>query len=158
MITFKELLHEASSQQFTNWIRPSDSSLDLEYKVEYLFRKDSWDSSRCLSIGHRTPLFNSVQEFKQQVNSSPIKPLSEALDGRIMNRSQCTTLQGLQRLVNGYLHPRDVQGIIHGFKTNQPMELPIVICGSKGMFIFSGNTRLDICSLLGVPKKAIFIG
>lgn len=108
-------------------------------------------------MGFRFPIFNTLQDFANALKSARIIELTPQLDKRIMNRSHTSSIDDLKKLVGGYNKPRDVDRIVHGYKTNAPMPYPIVLKGSNGEFIMAGNTRLDTAFIMGITPKVLLV-
>ncbi len=57
-----------------------------------------------------------------------------------------------------FRNEQTLKSIYNGFKTNQPMDLPIVIEDENGYRrVFSGNTRMDIAFHLGINPEVLII-
>lgn len=141
---------------YNNWVFPNDLTIKADFDEYKKKEKAKWQS-RAQSIGARWPLFNDIQHFKQSLQAAKIVPINDNIDRQIHNRSMTHSLDSLKSLVSGYQMPRDVDRIAKGFENNDRIPLPIVLQGSKGMWIMAGNTRLDTAGILGVPKKALLV-
>ena len=136
------------------WVRQSPQELAFEYKIEYALPSRGWDR-RAKVIGALYPIFKSEQDFIEKISSAPIFNLPSNKFDTVHNLTECDSLRELKDLVASYQYPRDVDGIVAGFNSGKPMSLPIVIGGSKGAWILSGNTRLNVARILNVPAKVI---
>ena len=141
---------------YNNWIFPDIQTALADFS-EYKKKEQSKWKSRATTIGARWPLFTDIEEFKASLKRSKVILLTDNIDRRIQNRSRTTSLDELKSLVGSYIRPRDVDRIVDGFKNNNRIPLPIILKGSKGLWIMSGNTRLDVAGILGVPKKALLV-
>ena len=147
---YHEIITEAQTPK-ANWVMPSDSDLLLEFKYEYENR--DWER-RCDRIDAMYPLFEDGQDFIQKVKAGQVRSFSES--DRVENTTYFD-LDTLREVVAGYAYPRDVDRIIAGFAAGTPMPMPIIIEGSDGSWILSGNTRSNIAYTMGLPCKAIWI-
>jgi hypothetical protein len=134
------------------WVKPDSQNLELEYKYEYLLPSRNWDR-RCQSIGAQYPLFADQADFNRKILSAPVTTITPEM--RVTNMTHIRTVDGVKDLVNSYQFPRDVDRIIQGFENGAKMPLPIIIKGTKGMWILSGNTRSNLAMIHKVPLKAI---
>ena len=141
---------------YNNWIVPTDQTIRADFD-EYKKKENSKWKSRAQTIGARWPMFTDIQHFKQSLQAAKIVPINDNIDRQIHNRSMTGSLESLKSLVAGYQMPRDVDRIAKGFENNDRIPLPIVLKGSRGMWIMAGNTRLDTAGILGVPKKALLV-
>ena len=60
-------------------------------------------------------------------------------------------------MVSNYQNPRDVDRIVQGLQSGDPLPLPIIVKGSQGMWILAGNTRQAVTRVLGFVPEAILI-
>lgn len=138
----------------TKWVMPSKEDLILEYKYEYALPQRNWDA-RCKVIGAPYPLFKDQEDFVSWVLGSPIVTLPK--NARVHNMTELNTIGEIEDLVSGYAFPRDVKRIITGLKSGVLMPAPIIIKGTKGMWILSGNTRQNVAKVLNIPRKFILV-
>lgn len=148
---WNDLLTEGQEYS-VNWVRPDLQNLELEYKYEYLLPSRNWDR-RCQSIGAEYPLFDDQEDFNRKILSAPVINITPEM--RVTNMTHCSSIEGVRDLVSGYQFPRDVDRIIDGFQRGADMPLPIIIKGTNGMWILSGNTRSNLAMIHGIPLKAI---
>jgi len=153
--SFSQYMNEEKVTGFTNWVRPSDKDIELEYKVEYEMK----------GLGGLTnDAFPTVNDFKKAVKSAKILKITPAIDRNIEYRSRTKTKQQIINLIKGYKsYPQfrnedTVEAIYQGFRDNNPMKMPFVLKFPNGsMRIMSGNTRTDIAMQLGVTPEAVLI-
>jgi len=146
--------HILSNQQvYNNWIVPSDSSLALEYKVEYLNHIKP----------HYGNIFKSVNDFINIVHNSEIITVTSSIDQRIGNRSHTESFEELHDLISGYRsypefrNEKTLRKLYYNFENNLPIDMPIILKSGSRMWIMSGNTRMDVAFQMGINPKAIVI-
>ena len=149
MIKLLDILNEITTQ-FDNWRVPSAQQLKQEYQIEHELKGNDF--------------FNDESEFLDAVDNGKIITVTPQIDASIDYRSGTSSYEELLDLIKSYQsYPKyrneDVlKSIYDGFKTNQPMDLPIIIEFADGYKrIFSGNTRMDIAFQLGINPKALLI-
>jgi hypothetical protein len=149
MIKLLDILNEATTQ-FDNWVKPSTQQLKAEYRIEHEMKGNDF--------------FDDESEFMDAVDNGKIITVTPQIDASIDNRSGTTSYEELLDLIKSYRsYPKyrnedTLKSLYDGFKTNQPMDLPIIIEFSDGYKrIFSGNTRIDIAFQLGINPKALLI-
>ena len=148
MIRLIDLLKE--SIQFTNWKLPSLPQLKQEFKIEQEMKgNEFWDNEA---------------DFLSAIKNGEIVTITPSEDQDIDYRSGTTSYEELLDLIKSYRsypefrNEKTLKSIYNGFKTNQPMDLPIVIKSEDGYKrIFSGNTRMDIAFQLGINPKVLLI-
>jgi hypothetical protein len=148
MIRLIDLLKE--SIQFTNWKLPSLSQLKQEFKIEQEMKgNEFWDNEA---------------DFLNAIKNGEIITITPSEDQDIDYRSGTTSYEELLDLIKSYRsypefrNEKTLKSIYDGFKTNQPMDLPIIIKSEDGYKrIFSGNTRMDIAFQLGINPKVLSI-
>jgi hypothetical protein len=148
MIRLIDLLKE--SIQFTNWKLPSLSQLKQEFKIEQEMKgNEFWDNEA---------------DFLSAIKNGEIVTITPSEDQDIDYRSGTTSYEELLDLIKSYRsypefrNEKTLKSIYDGFKTNQPMDLPIIIKSEDGYKrIFSGNTRMDIAFQLGINPKVLLI-
>jgi hypothetical protein len=148
MIKLIDLLRE--SIQFSNWKMPSLSQLKQEFRIEHEIKdNDFWDSE---------------EDFLNAIKNSKTITITPSEDQSIDYRSGTTSYEELLDLIQSYRsYPKyrneeTLKSIYDGFKTNQSMDLPVVIEFKDGYKrIFSGNTRMDIAFQLGINPKVLLI-
>jgi hypothetical protein len=79
------------------------------------------------------------------------------LDRMITNRSRCDTIDGLKSLVSTYIQPRNVDRIVSGLSKDEALPYPIILRGSRGMWIMSGNTRMDVARIMDIEVRALMV-
>ncbi len=148
MIKLLDLLKE--SVQYTNWVEPSIDSLKKEFKIEHELK------------GH--DFFDSEEDFLEAARKAKVVTITPSEDTRIAYRSGTESKEELLNLIKSYRsYPKyrneeTLENMYNRLKTNQPMDMPIVLeFGDGQRRIFAGNTRMDIAYQLGVNPKVFLI-
>jgi len=143
------------AKDFTNWVRPKDSDLELEYKIEY-------DIKPLKAMTNNA--FPTVDDFKKAAKSAKVIKLTASVDNKIGYRSRTKTKAQIISLIKGYAsypqfrNEKTIDLIYKGFEDNKPMTMPIILKMPDGsMRIMGGNTRADIAIQMGVIPEAILI-
>jgi hypothetical protein len=155
MKTYKEFITEYVAISFDNWVKPSDTDIELEYKVEYLMK----------GMGSTTnDAFPTVEDFKKAVKSAKVISLTPAIDRKIEYRSRTRSQSQLLSLIKSYRsypefrNEKTLQAIYDGFRDGKAMKYPFVLEFPDGrMRIMSGNTRTDVAIHSGITPKALLI-
>jgi hypothetical protein len=137
----------------SQWVIPHEADLRLEYRYEYNLPQRNW-KQRCKTIGAQYPLFEDEEDFIAKVKASRIVSL---FHDDVHNMTSLKSIEDIESLVSHYAYPRDVKRIVEGLKAGIEMPAPIIIAGSKGMWILSGNTRQNCAKVLGIPRKFIVV-
>jgi hypothetical protein len=148
MIKLIDILNEITG--FFNWKIPDTSQLKQEFRIEHEMKgHDFWEDE---------------DDFLNSVKNGKIITITPSEDQDISYRSGTRSYEQLLNLIKSYRsYPKyrnedTLKSIYDGFKTNQPMTLPIVIEFKDGnKRIFSGNTRMDIAFQLGINPKVLLI-
>ena len=150
MNRLKDIVVEIDSSTFRNWVVPDNSVLAREFKVEHELKGLKY--------------FTDLNHFINAVKGGKIISVDDNLDRKILRRSRTSTFDSLFRLISTYRsypefrNEKTLQAIYDGFKTNKPMEMPIVLnLPNNKLSIFSGNTRMDVAFQLGITPKVILI-
>lgn len=151
MITLKEWLSND-----VKWVLLDEKTMKMDYD-EYKLKEEKKWRSRSEKIGAKFPFFENFNDFKDKLKKSEIIKISDNFDKKIQNRSRTKSIEDLKDLVSSYFYPRDVDRIYNGMINGDKIPLLIIIKGNKGMWIFAGNTRLDVAGILNFTKKAILI-
>jgi hypothetical protein len=138
------------------WVFPDKKTLDSDFS-EYKHKEDYKWKGRAETIGARFPLFNDREHFEESLRNAKVVNLDSVTDSKIHNRSHTGSLEGLKNLVGTYHRPRDVDRIVAGLQSGAKMPMPIVLKGSRGMWIMAGNTRLDTTFILGYKPKVLMV-
>lgn len=140
---------------FTNWIRPDNAAIELEYKVEYTIKP-----LKSLT-GNAWP---TVEDFKQSVAQASVKEVTPEFDRKIQYRSHTRNKEEVLGMIRGYAsypqfrNEQTIDAIYDGFKQNKPMKMPIVLEFSGGRYrVMGGNTRMDIAFQLGINPKVLIV-
>jgi len=148
MIKLRDILFE--STQFNNWVMPSDSDLEREFRVEHQMKGLNY--------------FETATDFIEAIKSSEIVTVNSSMDRKISGRSRTRDFNSLLSLIKGYRsypkyrNEKTLKAIYDGFKSGNPMVMPIVLKDEDGgMTILAGNTRMDIAFQLGIEPKVILL-
>ena len=102
--------------------------------------------------------------FLEAIKKAKVVEITSSEDRSIKYRSGTTSKKELLNLIKGYQsYPKyrnedTLESIYQGFKTNQPMDFPIVIeFKNKSRRVFSGNTRMDAAFHLGINPKVLLV-
>ena len=148
MIKLLDILTEMIG--FSNWKMPSISQLKQEFKIEQEMKgNEFWEDE---------------EEFINAVKNGKIITITPSEDQNIYYRSGTESYDELLDLIQSYQsypefrNEKTIKAIYDGFKTNQPMDYPIIIENEDGSRrIFSGNTRMDVAFQLGINPKVLLI-
>lgn len=143
-----------SAEHYNNWIRYTPESLQADWS-EYTHKAESKWHHRADLIGARWPLFTHMRQFKQALDTAPIVNIDDLVD--VENLTKNHSLESIKAMVGGYNNPRDVDRIVMGLHAHVPLPLPIILKGSKGMWIQAGNTRQSVSRVLGVTPRALLV-
>lgn len=153
-IEFLESLTE-ENVRFTNWVKPSDKDIALEYKIEYEIKPLKRLTNNA---------FPTVNDFIKAVKAAKVVDITPAFDRKIQYRSHTKSKEQIIDLIKGYSsypefrNEKTVEAIYQAFRDNKPMKMPFIIKFPNGdLRIMSGNTRTDIAQQMGVTPKAILI-
>ena len=138
------------------WVFPDDKTLKADFS-EYKKKEDYKWKRRAEQIGARFPIFVDFDDFKVRMKKARIVNLTSQVDNQITNRSHMSSIDSLKSLVGSYVRPRNVDRIIQGIMNNDKLPMPIVLKGTRGMWIMAGNTRLDTAFLLGNKPKVLMV-
>lgn len=138
------------------WVFPDRKTMQSDF-AEYKKKEDYKWRGRAQSIGARWPLFQDFNHFQQELKQAKAVTLTPAMDNKINNRSHSSSIESLKSLVSTYVRSRDVDRIVQGITTGSRMPMPIVLKGSRGMWIMAGNTRLDTAFILGNKPKVLMV-
>lgn len=149
---FREFYTESKS--YDNWVRYTSESLRDDF-AEYRGKEERKWKSRASSIGVKFPIFDDLAEFTRYLDSGEIVSIDSLKN--VGNLTKNHNLGDIKQMVSTYIKPRDVDKIANGIKSNEKIPLPIILKGSKGMFIMAGNTRQAVARVLGVTPKTILL-
>ena len=153
MKTFRQFL-ESEQVQYDNWVRYTGSSVKSDF-VEYKKKEESKWQDRAERIGMRFPIFDSEEQFRTDLDNAKIVSVSE-LDN-VRNMSHNSSIADIESMVSSYRQPRDVKRIVQGLKNNAQIPMPIILKGSKGMWIMAGNTRQSTARVLGIDSDVLLV-
>lgn len=91
------------------------------------------------------------------MKNARIVTIDESNEDTIANLSDAESIEEIVSMVSEYYIPRDVERIVTGMEENHRIPYPVVLQGSKGMYIMSGNTRNNVARVLGVTQKALLV-
>ena len=148
MIKLIDILKEIL--QFSNWKIPSLPQLKQEFKIEQEMKGNKF--------------WENEEEFLNAIKNGKITTITPSEDQDIDYRSGTESYDELLDLIKSYRsypefrNEQTLKSIYDGFKTNQLMDLPIVIEDKEGYRrVFSGNTRMDIAFQLGINPKVLIV-
>lgn len=145
---------EIDTSAYNNWVRYTPESLLADYS-EYKHKENSKWQGRAREIGARWPLFDSQDEFRQSLDASPIVKI-DRISG-VHNLTKNNSIDSIKVMVGTYVLPRNVDRIVQGLQSNAQLPLPIILQGSRGMWIMAGNTRQATSRVLGVEPRALLV-
>lgn len=132
---------------FNNWRKPTDEEAENEYKWEYKHLRRA-----------KGDIFPTLEHWKEAIKNGEYKDLPEHEDRNMEYRSHYPDIESIKDITSTYQHPRDADRIIRGYDNNDSMPAPIIFRDKRGgARVVSGNTRLDIASVMKVPKKVLEI-
>lgn len=144
------------SNEYDNWVRYTDDSLNSDW-IEYKKKEIKKWRSRSEDMQFRFPLFETKEEFKNALDTSPIIELTESTVRNVRHATDITDIESLRDMVSTYVRPRDIDRIIQGFENKDSIPMPIILKSKVGMFIMAGNTRQNVARIMGIVPKAILI-
>lgn len=154
MKTYRQFVEE-EKVRFTNWVKPSDKDIELEYKIEYEIKPLKQVTNDA---------FPTANDFKKAVKKAKVISITPALDRKIEYRSRTKSKSQIISLIKGYAsypefrNEKTIEAIYDGFRENNPMKMPFILKFPDGRLrIMSGNTRTDIAQHMGVTPKALLI-
>lgn len=155
-----ELLNENNFydqvENYHSWKMHDKETLKNDFK-EYKEKEERKWSRRSQTMGFRYPLFKDIEDYKDSLDKSSVITFDDRNWPNINNLSYNYSLDELRNMVSGYNVPRDVDRIIKGFENKKQLPYPVILKGTKGMFIMSGNTRLNVARLMGITPKALLV-
>jgi hypothetical protein len=140
--------------KFDNWVRYDEKSIDIDFNEYKLKESKKWER-RAVMFGFRFPLFDTLEYFKNALETSPIVNVDSL--NNVANMTKNTSIDDIKGMVGGYQMPRDVDRIVQGYQNNVKMPLPIILKGDKGLHIMAGNTRQSIARAMGITPKALLV-
>jgi len=149
-------LEESTDDTSGKWIMPSEKTMKSDFE-EYKFKEDKKWKDRAERMGFRFPLFKDFNSYKRSIQMGTIIDVNEDRWDDVENLSKNYDIADIEDMVSGYTMPRDVQRIQKGFENNDPIPYPVILKGEKGMFIMSGNTRLNVARVMGITPKALVV-
>ena len=137
-----------------NWVRYTDRSLKDDFE-EYKSKEEKKWKSRASIKGFRWPIFDTVQDFKQALDTAQVVDVHSI--GSVANMSNNHSINDIKDMVSSYYYPRDVDRIVNGINQGATMPMPIILQGSNGKWIMAGNTRQAVCKVIGVRCEALLV-
>lgn len=172
-MNISEQLHNKLTQfivenvQFTNWVKPSNEDLALEYKLEYTFKylgDEIQGIMESLGIEVSDDIFPDVNDFINAAKKSKVVIVDKSTDDKIRYRSSCQSINCLKSMIRSYKsypeyrNENTIDAMAQAFDENKPMKMPIVLQFSNDYFrVMGGNTRMDMAFIKGVNPKVILI-
>lgn len=157
--TFIEFLKEQSNYpetiDYDNWTFPDQDTMEFDF-WEYEKKEEKKWKQRANQIGMRFPIFDDFEHFKQSLQQGQITYLSD-INEPIHNKTNVDSVEQLKNLVSSYVYPRDVDRIVNGFINSDPIPMPIVLKGQKGLWKMTGNTRTNAAQIFNIPVQVIVV-
>jgi hypothetical protein len=141
-------------ENYNNWVRYTPASLQSDWS-EYAHKAESKWRRRADLIGARWPMFDSMDQFQQALDQAEIVNVDQL--GDVENLTRNLSVDDIKHMVGGYQNPRDVDRIIQGLQNHVALPLPIIIKGSRGMWIQAGNTRQATARVMGAVPRALLV-
>lgn len=141
---------------YNNWSMPSEETMKSDFKEYKIKEYKKWED-RARMKGFRFPIFNEYDDYVNAISQGKIITVTSDLWHKVGNLSDNNSIEDIENMVSGYFMPRDVQRIKAGFENNDKIPYPVILKGSNGLFIMSGNTRLNVANVLGVTPKALLV-
>lgn len=154
LLDTKSILSEDT--KYNNWVYPDTNTMKSDFK-EYKVKEEPKWKGRASSNGFVFPIFKDYEDYKSKVQSSPIINVTPEIWGTVGNLSTNTSIEDISDMVSSYVIPRDVNRITKGFSDNMNLPYPVILKGNNGLFIMSGNTRLNVANVMGIMPKAILV-
>lgn len=153
--TLKNILIETAGVRFSNWVRPSDEDLALEYKIEYQIKPLKQLTGDA---------FPDLQSFITAVDNAKIISVTDSIDRKISYRSRTKSKESLLSLIKSYAsypqfrNEKTIDAIYDGYLKNKPMKMSLVLKLQDGsMRVMGGNTRMDVGQHLGITPKVLLV-
>ena len=149
-------LWEDAKSEYDNWVMHDLDTLKSDFD-EYKYKESRKWEQRSEDMGFRFPIFNSFEEYKSAIESGTVTRVDDSLWNSVRNLSANSSLDDIRVMVNGYTNPRDVDRIVKGIEGNNPIPYPVILKGKNGLFIMSGNTRMNVAKVMGNTPKALIV-
>ena len=145
------------SIKYNNWSMPDQKTMKADFD-EYKFKEYKKWKDRANTMGMRFPLFKSFSDYVNTLSTGKVITVTNEIWHRVGNLSDNSSIEDIETMVSGYYMPRDVQRIKNGFESDVKIPYPVILKGKKGgLFIMSGNTRLNVAKVLGITPKSLLI-
>lgn len=149
-------LDESTMVSYDNWTMPSEKTMKSDFE-EYKFKEYTKWESRASRMGMRFPIFKDYNEYKNSIQNGEVVEVDDNLWSEIQNLSMNHSIEDIEDMVSGYTMPRDVKRIKTGFENGDAIPYPVILKGENGLFIMSGNTRLNVARVTGITPKALIV-
>jgi len=153
MISLRSILQEIGTEgatYYNAWVRPDAEQLRLEFRVEHELKGMT--------------VFQDVTQFLEAARLAKPERITISKDREIEYRSRTRNKEELLNLLRGYRSwgtyrsEEKVDRIYDRFRTNQPMDMPLVLEWPNGRRrVFAGNTRMDIARHLDLDPTVLII-
>jgi hypothetical protein len=150
-----QLCESTSLQTYKNWVKPNAQTIKDDY-AQYERESSRWEN-RARSIQSLSPLFSSLEDFKEKLGSAEVKEIGKEFAARVHGMSLLKTISALKSLIGTYSQPKELDRIIAGFEAGDKMPMPILVKGKKGYAILSGNTRCNAAFIQGIRPTVLII-
>ncbi len=149
-------LYESSDlQSYKGWVKPSAQTIKDDF-AEYQREESRWEN-RARNIQSVSPLFSSMEDFREKLESAEKKEIGKEFAARVHGMSLLKTLPALKSLIGTYSQSKDLDRIVQGFEEGDKIPMPILVKGKKGYAILSGNTRCNAAFILGFRPTVLII-
>lgn len=151
----EHLYESAPLTSYKNWVKPSAQTIKDDY-AQYERESSRWEN-RARSIQAAAPLFSSLEDFKEKLDSAEKKEIGKEFAAQVRGMSLLKTIPALKSLIGTYSQPKDLDKILAGFEAGDKIPMPILIKGKKGYAILSGNTRCNAAFIQGLRPIVLII-
>lgn len=153
---YNQVVENQNIKSYDNWKFHDEETIESDFSEYKNKEKRKWES-RANSMGFRFPIFNTIEDYKEALNSAKIITLDDNTWDSIEHMSYNDSVEDIKLMVSSFTVPRDVDRIVDGIKNNKPIPYPVILKGNNGMFIMSGNTRSNVARVLGTTPKALLL-
>jgi len=154
-VPLSSTLNESVSD-YDNWTMHDEETLKSDFD-EYQFKEERKWKDRAERMGFRYPIFPTFESYKHSIENGEVVELSDDRWDEIENLSKNSSLDSINDMVNGYTVPRDVERIKQGIENDSKIPYPVILKGTNGYHIMSGNTRINTARVLGVTPKVLIL-
>ena len=153
---YKQVVENQKTESYDNWKFHDEETIESDFSEYKNKEKRKWET-RANSMGFRFPIFNTIEDYKESLNSASIITLDDNTWDSVEHMSYNDSIENIKLMVSSYTVPRDVDRIVDGIENNNPIPYPVILKGNNGLFIMSGNTRSNVARVLGSTPKALLL-